>query len=546
MGRGITAAAALAALAIGASAGPAGAATTRVVDQLAGPYTTIGDAVQAADPGDTVEIHPGRYDEQLFVTKDGLTLRATPGTASVESTGPNVVWIMARNVVLDGVGISGGPGGLHIGADGAVVRNASIITSGRLVEVVGAVHAQIDHALLFSGGLSGALVSAVNDDVGDQRLAIASSILTGRRMDTAIDVATGSTGDLSTRGGATVTLVHATVSGPPAAVRTARAGLGGPAAVIAYNSIVHGDAPALVADATDEVGGADAQTFRNAPALDFHLRADAAAIGRGGPLPEGVPHPATDFDGNPLRATGADAGALQFFNSAPSATFTASADTVRQGTPVTFDASASADPDAGGRITTYTWRFGSETVTTTGPVVRHVFTSTGTPSVGLTVTDNNGAQATAPDRAITVTDAIAPVVRIAYPRENARLHRLKTVRRHGKKRRVVNVLRFGGRATDAGGIDRVEITLRLLPRATKTTKKAPAPTTCTFYDPVRRRVGLRPCTDSVQLPAVRRGEAWTWRTSARLALPAGRWELTARATDRAGNATASVLHFTVT
>ena len=47
MGRRITAAA-LAVL---------GAATTRVVDQAAGPYTTIGDALLAAAPGDTVDIH---------------------------------------------------------------------------------------------------------------------------------------------------------------------------------------------------------------------------------------------------------------------------------------------------------------------------------------------------------------------------------------------------------------------------------------------------------------------------------------------------------
>ena len=50
MGRGMFAAAALgAALGTVALAGPAGAATTRVVDKTAGPYTTITAAILAAD-----------------------------------------------------------------------------------------------------------------------------------------------------------------------------------------------------------------------------------------------------------------------------------------------------------------------------------------------------------------------------------------------------------------------------------------------------------------------------------------------------------------
>src|SRR3954466_7584891 len=138
MGRRIFAAA-LAVLGAGALAAPAGAATTRVVDKAAGPYTTITAAILAADPGDTIDIHPGGYDEQLWIPKDDLTLRAVPGTVGVHATSPDVVSLMGQRDVLDGVLVSGGPGGVRIEGDGAVVRNLSVISEGTAITIKGAV-----------------------------------------------------------------------------------------------------------------------------------------------------------------------------------------------------------------------------------------------------------------------------------------------------------------------------------------------------------------------------------------------------------------------
>ena len=57
---------------------------------------------------------------------------------------------------------------------------------------------------------------------------------------------------------------------------------------------------------------------------------------------------------------------------------------------VTFDASNSSDPD--GSIVKYEWEFGDET-TGKGNVVTHAFSTPGTYTVKLTVTDNDGASA---------------------------------------------------------------------------------------------------------------------------------------------------------
>ena len=69
------------------------------------------------------------------------------------------------------------------------------------------------------------------------------------------------------------------------------------------------------------------------------------------------------------------------------------------GTALQFDGTSSADPD--GTIASYQWDFGDGT-TGTGATPTHTFTSAGTYNIGLTVTDNLGATASA-----TTTAAIA-------------------------------------------------------------------------------------------------------------------------------------------
>ena len=88
-------------------------------------------------------------------------------------------------------------------------------------------------------------------------------------------------------------------------------------------------------------------------------------------------------------------------NLPPRASFTVSSNSVRPGDPVTFDATASTDPD--GTIQSYAWDFGDGS-TASGPLAGHSFAQAGTFNVVLTVTDNGGASNTA-TAAVSVTSA---------------------------------------------------------------------------------------------------------------------------------------------
>ncbi|MEZ5121289.1 MAG: DUF6605 domain-containing protein [Solirubrobacterales bacterium] len=91
-------------------------------------------------------------------------------------------------------------------------------------------------------------------------------------------------------------------------------------------------------------------------------------------------------------------------NQPPTASFTASPNPVLSGHTVTFDASASSDSD--GDVVQYAWDLdGNGTYETSGdtPVVTHTYSSTGTVTVGLRVTDDGGATATTTG-ALTVTN----------------------------------------------------------------------------------------------------------------------------------------------
>jgi len=91
-------------------------------------------------------------------------------------------------------------------------------------------------------------------------------------------------------------------------------------------------------------------------------------------------------------------------NQAPVASFTVSPSSGTPGTPFAFDAASSYDPD--GSIGAYHWDYGDGSFGS-GVTSQHAYSSTGTFTARLTVTDNRGASDTA-TRSVTVQSAGLP------------------------------------------------------------------------------------------------------------------------------------------
>jgi YD repeat-containing protein len=109
----------------------------------------------------------------------------------------------------------------------------------------------------------------------------------------------------------------------------------------------------------------------------------------------------TDSDGVAATTT----RSLEVINRPPTASFTVSPSPATTNQTVTFNGSASSDPD--GPLAKYEWDLdgnGSyETNTGTNPVATKSYTAKGNVTVGLRVTDSNGATATT-SKALTITN----------------------------------------------------------------------------------------------------------------------------------------------
>ncbi|MFS8614138.1 nitrous oxide reductase family maturation protein NosD [Limnochorda sp.] len=98
-------------------AGPAAAATLTVGPHQA--YTSITEAVQAAAPGDTIRIEPGRYREHLVIDRP-LTLVGEPGAVIDGGGDGDVVTLAADGITLQGLTVRGS--GQHLWRDHAAIK----------------------------------------------------------------------------------------------------------------------------------------------------------------------------------------------------------------------------------------------------------------------------------------------------------------------------------------------------------------------------------------------------------------------------------------
>jgi len=97
-------------------------------------YGTIGEALAAASPGDTILVGPGTYEESLLIDKKGITLKCATGalikgdpTSSLLAT----ISINADDVTVEGCTITGAKNGIRVfNADNVTLKNNEILKCG--------------------------------------------------------------------------------------------------------------------------------------------------------------------------------------------------------------------------------------------------------------------------------------------------------------------------------------------------------------------------------------------------------------------------------
>ncbi len=541
-------------------------------------------AAGAVNPGDTVNVAPGQYDEAPTFTDGNVTINGStdaPGvivTGTISFTGggssPSIlghVIVAPSSLTSPAVGVSG--------SAGVAVRDSFLISGGGSgMAISSGAGNEVTRSTIVSGAPDG---RAVDVQVGGPAvgLVLSSSIISGGTSGTGVFVKTG-VGTLvpGSAGAATITARHVTIAGSTNAfsldASAATGLLGTPAGSIAAtvtDSIVLGANPRAANAGIPVVASGNTATvaftrtdqatspdllFASAAKRNFHLRPDSPAIDKGQVTPGDSP---TDVDGQPRdNGTGADLGADEFINSVPTAAFVVATPNPRSTQPVTFDASTSTDREGaiGGGIVQYQWNFGDGTTeTTTTPRVAHTYPRDGTVVVQLIVVDRQGATSPSVALPVKLTDGSPPVVVITKPKANQKIalvtKKTKTVTRKGKKSKVTTTRRrrlaFGGSGKDPSGVtaifltlERVTVTKRKATKKRSTSASATTPTTtkpkvkrCVWLDPKSGFVN-RPCDKPVLIRTGARAGQWSYNVATRIKLVAGTYRLSVYGTDGAG------------
>ena len=511
---------------------------------------TISAAAGAAGNGDAVDIAPGTYTENatfdVAVTVTGSSQGAgviVNGTLTF-SAGGAAPSVLQKLIVASQAG--GGPAVVAGGGAGTVVRDAVLLSAdGPGLSITnGALNKLTRSSVLVAGANATAVSLALGAE--SATLKIDSSIVSGGASGIGLAVRTG-VNSLLAAGTATVAARHVTIAGAATGISldsSAATGLlsaQGSIAVTASDSIVQGATPTrsnagllgpllppnsatLTLARTDRATAADA-LFVSTARRNYHLRADAPVIDKGGPAESG--DSATDLDGQPRTAGAAsDLGADEFGNTPPTAMIELKTAVPRTGRPVTFDGSGSTDRDSaiGGPIAEYRWTFGDGvSVTTATPTVEHVYAREGALVAQLVVLDSQGAASTPAAVPVRLAPGTVPKVVISKPKRNARLA-LLAKRRKGAKRRARAKIAFAGTASAAAGVKSVVLTIEKLGTSRRN---------CTW---VHRKKGLvkTPCATPILITAGLRSGRWTYTTARALKLRKGHYRVSVYGTDGSG------------
>jgi PKD domain len=271
--------------------------------------------------------------------------------------------------------------------------------------------------------------------------------------------------------------------------------------------------------------------FLDAAVGDFRLPFSSPLVDAGDPGP--LLGPATDLAGAPRLVNGrVDIGAFEYQRRPPVPSIAVSQGSPKTGDPVGFDGSGSTDPDPGDSPPSFAWTFDDGGVAS-GPSVAHVFTTAGTHTATLTVTDPAGASASL-SRSVEIGSKDVGVLPPVPSLSSFTATRGRFAVKRGTSFRYT--LSSAARSTRIS-IDALLPGKRSGRSCVKPTKKLARAKGCT------RTVA----TGGISGPAAagRNTLAWDGRLN-RKALAPGRYKATARATDRFGRlSNTKTLTFTI-
>jgi hypothetical protein len=400
----------------------------------------------------------------------------------------------------------------------------------------------VDSSILAGGPkAAGVLVKSTGTAAGNEALELRHATVVGgaKGLDLDASQATGTTNFPlpipGTAAGSINARVASSIVHPASTAKGFKAdalGTNGTSNAVAL-SFADSDSPPAEAqsdNATVDMGNStntpDSQLF----AKGYRLRQDAPVIDKGGAVEPG--ESAKDVNGDARQVGGAtDKGADEFVNLAPKAVLDVAPASVRQDQLVGYAATQSTDPEqvnnAGGGITEYQWDFGDGAKqTTTSPTTLHSYPNIGTYTVTLVVKDKGGLSSAPVTKTVTVTDGKPPVATFLTPADGAKLK--LNPKKHGKRRKLQ--LTLLGKATDASGVAKVELTIYATKRTEKGKKLGKGQ--CLFY--TGRTFSKKACTKEVWLTVTPSGEGWRLKTKKGVRIPPGRYAARVRATDKTG------------
>ncbi|MGZ4949843.1 MAG: right-handed parallel beta-helix repeat-containing protein [Halobacteriota archaeon] len=137
-----------------------------------GQFTSITEAVNAAQSGDTITISAGTYTENVVLTKSVTIVAASPGSTIVTAADPSkdVFVVQAKNVRIEGLIITGATGasGIHVDHNSACFISAySVHGNDRAIYLNGATNCELSSSYLADNGYGVYCDNASNNTISN-------------------------------------------------------------------------------------------------------------------------------------------------------------------------------------------------------------------------------------------------------------------------------------------------------------------------------------------------------------------------------------------